>query len=459
MVGVPDWGAGILCAAQRPKYRRLPAVVKQVFCSAANFRQMRPYSPTRGVDAAGLERREPPLDPPQPAIERRHRPREVRRIVALPDPHRRQIGRRGQLDRQGAAHTRRLRCRPLRASTASSAAARPATQAPSPDRRAIRAASTARAGLYGRSASNRRINRSNSRSRGRSSSSAAGGSASTASSIRRNSPRKDRLLRRKAAVDAQNRQPGLGGDRGERQPPPPILRDAGERGVDDPVGFARAARRRHCGRAWLRRRSAGALRHDRILRPLRLSSPIRASAPPPRRPPARSAATRPSVGHQHIERGARRAAGAGHVLAQLRRALVGEAGQLARPGDGAAGETQGKLGRQPRRFARPAPAPRSAERHRPGRCRKPRSPRRAAPRPRPRRFRRRRRATRRRAARCAGVTRALAQATVIPRPIAAGVFGIARTSAAGPRCRDHSGRSSCRRRSRGTACPAPAQRR
>ena len=87
---------------------------------------------------------------------------------------------------------------------------------------------------------------------------------------------------------------------------------------------------------------------------------------------------------------------------------------------------------RPRR--RPAPSLRPAGTHRPGRSPTPRSPRPSALRRRPIRPRRSRRAGHARACAAAGVTRALPTATVMPRPIAAGVFGMARTIAASGRC-------------------------
>ena len=112
--------------------------------------------------------------------------------------------------------------------------------------------------------------------------------------------------------------------------------------------------------------------------------PARASDGP-RPPPLAPCSAAKAVGrHQHLERGGGRAARAGDVGPQLGRARPVDWRQLAgtRP-----------LSRAPARIAsssgRPGPdpagrhAPRSDGRHRPGRCRKQRSPRASAPRPRP----------------------------------------------------------------------------
>ena len=130
---------------------------------------------------------------------------------------------------------------------------------------------------------------------------------------------------------------------------------------------------------------------------------------------------------------------------------VGEPRQLAGAGDGRARQAHRQRPPAARPRRRPWPGIRSAGRHRPGRCRRRRSPRRSAPRPRPSRPRRPRPSRRSQSARCAGGDRGLAQATVMPRPIAAGVFGMARTTAASaPRCAGEISRASCRRRSTGT---------
>ena len=163
-----------------------------------------------------------------------------------------------------------------------------------------------------------------------------------------------------------------------------LRRQSAQRRVDDAVGVTRR-RRRRC-------------RHAVRLLPAvrRLSSRARAT----RRGRGDGAASnvRAVRRHQHIERRARRAARARHILAQFRRRsrLTGaRARPTRRPWRGPAAARDRAAARPPRR---PAPAPRSAGRRRPDRRRIPPSPRRSAPRPRPRRFRRPRRAARRRAA-------------------------------------------------------------
>ena len=131
--------------------------------------------------------------PPQPPVERRHGRREIRRVVAQPDPHRRKIGRRGQLYRHGAADPAGCNIRRFEHPAASSATARPRRPSAATGRSAIRGRAL-RAPLYrAASASNRRISRSNTRSRGRSSGSAwpaarPGPSRRSAGRTRRGSP-------------------------------------------------------------------------------------------------------------------------------------------------------------------------------------------------------------------------------------------------------------------------------
>ncbi len=169
----------------------------------------------------------------------------------------------------------------------------------------------------------------------------------------------------------------------------PSCGDQRERRVDDAVGIAGGSA------PPLRLRRAPPRRRRPWPCPLRASAQLASSRERARRGGDGAVDQRrePVLGHQHVERGAGRAAGARHVLAQLRRRLGREPRQLARAGDGRARQAQREIGRQPRRLAGLRPAPRSAGRHRPDRCPRPRSPRRAAPRPRPRRFRRSRRAS------------------------------------------------------------------
>jgi len=58
-------------------------------------------------------------------------------------------------------------------------------------------------------------------------------------------------------------------------------------------------------------------------------------------------------GHQHVQRGLRRAARARHVIAQCRRAVREDAGELGGSCHDATGEPQGEVRRQPLRFTRP----------------------------------------------------------------------------------------------------------
>ena len=208
----------------------------------------------------------------------------------------------------------------------------------------------------------------------------------------------------------------------------------------------------------VRRPSRAAPWHDRSPASA-LSPPTRASAPLPPRPHVR-AVRQAALGHQHIERGARRAARAGHVFAQPRRALVARC-RASSPasGHGLRASRSASSGGNPTLSRRPRPALRSAERHRLGRCPRRRLPRRATPRPRPRCSHRSRQADASQSRLCAGGHRAIAQATVIARPIAAGVLGIARTIAASPEMPTNTGRSSYRRRSTGTPSAARTQRR
>ena len=121
-------------------------------------------------------------------------------------------------------------------------------------------------------------------------------------------------------------------------------------------------------------------------------------------------------------------------LVTLVRSCAARRGRLARQLAGAdhgvarassiASSPAGPPGRPPR------PAPRSGGRHRPGRCRKQRSPRASAPRRRPSARSPTAAISRSASARCAAPRRpALAHSTVTPRPTAAGVLGIARTTA------------------------------
>ena len=160
---------------------------------------------------------------------------------------------------------RRSRCRPLPASRPSSAdsaapSASAATGSPGSSR-----PSTSSASRCGRSASKRRISRSKTRSRGRSSGSASSGAARTVSSIRREKAHRIAGFDGKCAVERQDRQTGLGRDRRHRQPPPSVLRDRAQRGVDQTVSVA-ADR--------LRSVDPGESLGHRA----RLSSPVRASA-------------------------------------------------------------------------------------------------------------------------------------------------------------------------------------
>src|SRR5215472_16288313 len=83
-------------------------------------------------------------------------------------------------------------------------------------------------------------------------------------------PAQDRLLRPKHTIYLQDRKPGRRGDRGERQPPPPLRRYEGEGGIDDPVGVTRPSTRRSAAAA-------------RPARSCHISLRARASGPQPQR--------------------------------------------------------------------------------------------------------------------------------------------------------------------------------
>ena len=144
--------------------------------------------------------------------------------------------------------------------------------------------------------------------------------------------------------------------------------------------------------------------------------------------PRRISAGRPvAILHQHRERGGGGAARARHVGPQLRRARLGGLGERAGAGDGSTRQRQRQIGAAAPRPRRRRRAPRSAGRRRPGPSPRPRSPRPSAP---------RRRAAPSAPTACISVSAsasaaasawALPTSAVMPRPIAAGVFGIART--------------------------------
>ncbi len=160
----------------------------------------------------------------------------------------------------------------------------------------------------------------------------------------------------------------------------------------------------------------------------RLSPPVRASAGRGRDRLLHQ--RHQAVGrHQHVERRRGGAARRGDVLAQRRGDRAERCSSSPEPATVSRASLAASSAGRP--AAAPAsPALRPAGTHRPGRSPTPRSPHPSAPRRRPIRPRRWRPAAHGRACAAVAVTRALATATVMPRPIAAGVFGMARTTAA-----------------------------
>ena len=152
-------------------------------------------------------------------------------------------------------------------------------------------------------------------------------------------------------------------------------------------------------------------------------------APGRRRHRARQQRLQAVRAHQHVERGGRGAAGRGHVLAQRgpRRAPSDAAIRPSPPRSRAQAGPQVRQAGRPRR--RRGPGLRRAGRHRPDRSRKPRSPRPSGSRRRPDSTAPVARNSASATARCAALTSEAATATVMPRPIAAGVLGMARTTA------------------------------
>ena len=169
-------------------------------------------------------------------------------------------------------------------------------------------------------------------------------------------PAKDCRLRRKGSVEGEDRQPGLGRDRRHRQPPPALDRAiSAQRRVDQPVGT-------RC------RPAPGVLPGASLaIAPASVRQLARA-----RRRGGDSAVEQlrqPVLEDQNVERGAGRAARAGDILAQPRRRIGRDLRQLPGAGHRGARQPEAAAPAAVRRERRRRPAPRSAERHRPARCR------------------------------------------------------------------------------------------